>query len=114
MNQLPPESIEDLTQEALDPRALRERFGLPHPLSNFTASTGFKDNLFADIILDLISAAVWEEPESMKYKGAAWFLFESERAFTFACTEAGIDAERLRTHLQLCNQLGVEEMDKLL
>jgi hypothetical protein len=114
MNQLPPESIEDLIQEALDPKALRRRYRMSHPLSNFAASTGFEDNLFADIILDLISDTVWEEPESMRYKGATWCLLESERTFFFACHEAGIDAKKLRCHLQLCRQLGVEEMDKLL
>jgi hypothetical protein len=41
-------------------------------------------------------------------------LFESQRAFFYACTEAGIDGEKLRGHLQLCEQLSPDEMDKLL
>ena len=45
-----------------------------------------------------------KEPESARYKAAAWFLFESERAFFFACSEAGVDAEKLRSHLKLCQR----------
>jgi hypothetical protein len=41
-------------------------------------------------------------------------LFESERAFFFACSGAGIDAEKLRSHLRLGEQLGPDEMDELL
>ena len=40
---------------------------------------------------------------------ATWFLLGSEQAFYFVCSEAGIDAERLRNHLRLCEQLGAEE-----
>jgi len=43
-----------------------------------------------------------------------WFSLESERAFFFACCEAGIDAENLRNHLRLCEQLSADEMDELL
>jgi hypothetical protein len=72
---------------------------VPHPLSNF-AGPNFVDGLFADIILDFIHDTVWEGAESMRYKAACWFLLESEMAFFFACSEAGIDANRLRSHLR--------------
>jgi hypothetical protein len=34
------------------------------------------------------------------HKAAVWFLFESEHAFFVVCAEAGIDAGKLRHHLQ--------------
>src|SRR5258708_37469317 len=85
------EIIEELIDQ--DPRAVRARCGVPHPLSNF-AGPNFVDGLFADIILDFIHDTVWEGAESMRYKAACWFLLESEMAFFFACSEAGIDANR--------------------
>jgi hypothetical protein len=61
-----------------------------------------------------MSEQVRAEPGSPMHRAATWFLFESERAFFVACAEAGIDAEKLRSHLQLCQQLGPDEMGKLL
>jgi hypothetical protein len=63
-----------------------------------------KECPYADAILNFIYDTVWEEPESMRYKAACWFLMESEMAFFFACSEAGIDAERLRKHLHKCHE----------
>src|SRR5258708_35682347 len=94
--QLPPGLAELINQ---DPRVLRLKCGVPHPLSAF-AGPNFVDELFADIILEFIHDTVWEESESNAHKGAIWFLLESEQAYYFACAEAGIDAERLRKHLR--------------
>ena len=94
------QSIDELAELIdQDPRAVRIKCGVPHPLSNF-AGPNFVDGLFADIILAFIHDTVWEEPESNAHKGAMWFLLESERGYYFACAEAGIDAERLRRHLR--------------
>jgi hypothetical protein len=64
--------------------------------------------------VEYIHDTVWEEAASGGFKGAMWFLLESERAFFFVCSEAGIDAEKLRSHLRLCQQLSADEMDELL
>ncbi len=101
MNYQPLESLEDLIRESLDPGAMRRRFGLPHPLSKFGADD-FEDGVCADFILGCVHDTVMEEPESARRKGAEWFLLESKRAFFVACSEAGIDAERLRSHLRRC------------
>jgi len=102
MKHPPLESLEDLIQASLDPRALRERFGLPHPLSKFAANGTVKEGPYADAILEFVNNLTWEAPESARHRAATWFLFESERAFFVVCSEAGIDAEKLRTHLELC------------
>ena len=104
MNPRPLDSPEDLILESLDPRALRERFGLPHPLSKFAANGGVKECPYADAILEFIHDWTWEEPGSGRGRAARWFLFESEQAFFFACLEAGIDAEKLRSHLLSCQR----------
>jgi hypothetical protein len=96
--------MDDLIQESLDPKALRERFGLPHPLSNFASNGMLKEGSCADAILDFMRDAVWETPDSTKYQAARWFLLESEMTFFFACSEAGIDAEKLRNHLCKCHE----------
>jgi hypothetical protein len=93
------QELEELMSQ--DPRALRIKCGVPHPLSHF-GTVGFDDGLLADIILDFIHDTVWEEPESPRCKGAVWFLLESERAYFFACTGAGIDGSKLRSHLRKC------------
>jgi len=106
MNHRQLESLEDLIQASLDPRALRERFGLPHPLSNFAANGTVKEGPYADAILEFVNNLTWEAPESARHRAATWFLFESELAFFRACAEAGIDAEKLRSHLDLCRRSG--------
>ena len=103
----PSESLEDLILASLNPRAMRERFGLPHPLSKFAANGEVKEGPFADAILQFIHDSTLEEAESAKHGAATWFLFQSERAFFVACSEAGIDAERLRNHLR--QRLSAEE-----
>jgi len=113
MDERPLPPLEELIAEALDPRAHRISFGLPHPLSKF-GNDDFKDGPHADLLLEYVQDTVWEEPESAKFKGAMWFLLESERTFFLVCSEAGIDAEKLRNHLRLCKQLSVDEMDGLL
>ncbi len=91
-----------LLEESLDSRALRIKCGVPHPLSHF-GTVDFNDGLLADIILEFIHDTVWEEPGSPRCKGAVWFLLESERAYFFACVGAGIDGNKLRSHLRKCH-----------
>src|SRR5216684_4964940 len=98
MSQRPLESLEDLILASLDQRALRERFGLPHPLSNFAANGMVKEGPYADAILEFVNNLTCEAPGSVKHSAAMWFLFDSERAFFVACALAGIDAEKLRSH----------------
>ena len=98
--------LEDLILESLNPRAIRERFGLPHPLSKFSANGAVKEGPYADAILASIHDSTLEEAESARQRAAQWFLFESERAFFVACSEAGIDAQKLRSHLELCRSNG--------
>jgi hypothetical protein len=78
---------------------LRKRLGLPHPLDKFAAN-GVKDNVYADSILEFLNDWTFAEPDTMRSKGARWFLFESERAFPFACSECGINADKFREHLK--------------
>jgi hypothetical protein len=98
----PLDSLEELMLESLDPRGLRERFGLPHPLSKFAANGAIKEGPCADAILEFVHNLAMEEPGSPRQKMAEWFLLESDKAFFYACTEAGIDANRLRSHLVKC------------
>jgi hypothetical protein len=114
MNQHRLVSLEDLTLASLDPRALRERYGLPHPLSKFAANGAVKEGPYADAILQFIHDWTPEEPERAAHQAATWFLFQSEQAFFLVCLEAGIDAGKLRSHLQSCQQLGPDKMRKLL
>ena len=102
MSQRPLENLEELILASLNPKALRERFGLPHPLAKFAANGTVKECPYADAILGFVNALAWETPESAKHRAAMWFLFESEMAFFLACSEAGIDAEKLRRHLERC------------
>jgi len=109
----PLESPEDFLTASLDPRALRKRFGLPHPLSKFAANGEVKDNAYADAILRFLNDSTWAEPGSVRHRGAHWFLFESEKAFFVACLEAGVDAEKLRNQLLECESSGIcdEELE---
>ncbi len=106
MDERPLQSLEELILESLDQRALRERFGLPHPLSKFAANGKVNEGPYADGILAFISDWTWEAPESARHGAAQWFLFESERAFFVACAEARLDAGKLRSHLELCRRSG--------
>ena len=93
-------SLEDLTLASLDPRALRERYGLPHPLSKFAANGTVKEGPYADAILEFVNGLACGTPGSAEHRAATWFLFQSEQAFFVVCSEAGIDAVKLRNHLQ--------------
>jgi len=88
----------------IDPRAPRKSAGLQHPLAKLGSAGKFVDGLFAGIILHFINATVLEKPDSQLYKGAAWFLPKSKRAYFYVCVEAGIDAARLRGHLKSCRR----------
>ena len=83
-----------------DPNALRRKCGIAHPLWHFGIAGKFQDNFFADVILEFLHDTVWEEPHSVKWKGAVYFLVESEKAYPYACAGAGIDARKLRNHLR--------------
>jgi len=100
MDQRRLDTLEELTLASLDLRALRERFGLPHPLSKFAANGTVKEGPYADAILEFVHELTWDEPDREMHKAAVWFLFDSEHAFFVVCAEAGIDAKRLRHHLQ--------------
>src|SRR5437016_3406041 len=104
MDERPLQPLEDLILESLNPRAIT---GLPHPLSKFATDGAVKEGPYADAIIEFIKDWTCEAPESVKQRAAEWFLLESERAFIVACIEAGIDAERLRSHLRL--RLSTEE-----
>src|SRR5437660_1463447 len=69
-------------------------------LSKFATDGAFKEGPYADAITEFIMDWTCEAPESVKQRAAEWFLLESERAFIVACIEAGIDAEKLRSHLR--------------
>src|SRR6266699_952609 len=113
MDERPLQPLEELILESLNPRAIRERFGLPHPLSKFAANGMVKEGPYAEAVLQFIIDWTAEAPESVKHRAAMWFLFESERAFFVACSEAGIDAAKLRTHLLKCKlgELNDQELD---
>jgi len=83
-------------------KSCRERSGLPHPLSKFASNGAIKDGPYADAILTFMHDLTLREPESNQHKAAEWFFFDSEKAFFFACSEAGVDAEKLRSHLLWC------------
>jgi hypothetical protein len=100
MRQIPLNTLEDLLAASLDPSALRKRFGLPHPLHKFSSNGAVRENAYADAIVEFMNDAAWAEPGTMRRRAAMWFLLESERAFFLACSEAGVDAERLREHLR--------------
>ncbi len=102
MNNRPLQSLEELLIESFDLKGFRERSGLPHPLSKFAANGGVNDGPCADAILGFIHDLTLREPESNQRKAASWFLLESEKAFFVACVEAGVDAEKLRSHLLWC------------
>jgi hypothetical protein len=95
--------MEDLIQQSLDLHGLRRQFGIPHPLSKFAANGKVNDGACADAILGFIQdLKMGDDPDSAQHRAAAWFLFESEKAFFFACAQAGLDANRLRSHLVKC------------
>jgi hypothetical protein len=100
MNQHRLMNLEDLVQASLSPIALRERFGLPHPLSKFAANGSVKEGPFSDGILRFVHDLTCAAPGSAAHRAATWFLFDSEHAFFVVCAEAGIDAGKLRHHLQ--------------
>ncbi len=70
MDERPLQPLEDLILASLDPRALRERFGLPHPLSNFAVNDMVKEGPYADAILEFVNNLTWEAPESARYRAA--------------------------------------------
>src|SRR5437016_13242085 len=102
----PLQSLEELLIKSFDLnlKGLRERSGLPHPLSKFASNRAIKDGPYADAVLQFIKDLTLSEPESARRNNTAWFLLESERAFFVASLEAGVDAEKLRSHLKLCQR----------
>jgi hypothetical protein len=103
MNHRPLESLEELIQQSLDLHGLRKQLGLPHPLSKFAANGSVNDGPCADAILGFIQdLKMGDDPESAQSRAARWFLIESEKAYFYACTNAGIDGKKLRSHLVKC------------
>jgi len=103
MSQRPLESLEELIQQSLDMKGLRKRLGLPHPLSKFAANGSVNEGPCADAVLGFIQdLKMDDDPDSAQHRAAAWFLFDSEKAFFYACAQAGLDANRLRSHLVKC------------
>jgi hypothetical protein len=90
----------------------QERFRSRHPLSKFAVNGKVSDGPCAAAVLKYVQDLACTEPESGQHGAAEWFLFKSERAFFFACSEAGIDAEKLRGHLKQWQQLGPEERSR--
>src|SRR5436853_6157758 len=99
-----PLQVEELFIKSFDLKSLRERSGLPHPLSKFASNGAIKDGPCADTVLQFIKDLSLSEPESARRNNAEWFLLESEKAFLVACASAGNDAEVLRGHLKLCQR----------
>src|SRR5256885_2599279 len=95
----PLQSMEALLIKSFDLKGLRDRSGLPHPLSKFASNGAIKDGPCADTVLQFIKDLTLSEPESARRNNAEWFLFESEKAFFVACSEAGVDADKLRSNL---------------
>ena|SRR5437016_13859094 len=93
-----PLQVEELFIKSFDLKSLRERSGLPHPLSKFASNGAIKDGPCADTVLQFIKDLTLSEPESARRNNAEWFLFESEKAFFVACSEAGVDADKLRSN----------------
>ena len=86
----------------LDARA-QERLRLicpPHPLSKFSENGTINDGPCAEAVVKFVQDLACSDPGSRQHRAAEWFLFKSERAFFFACSEAGIDPEKLRSHLK--------------
>lgn len=83
-----------------------------HPLSKFAENREINDGPCAAAVLKSVQDLACTDPESEPHRAAEWFLFKSERAFFFACSEAGIDAEKLRRHLKQWQQLGPEERNR--
>jgi len=110
-NNRPLQSLEELLIESFDLKALRERSGLPHPLSKFSSNGAIKDGCYADAILTFMHDLTLREPESAQRKNAVWFLLKSDKAFFFACFEAGVDAEKLRSHLLWCQDSTIESSE---
>ena len=108
------QSMEELLTESLNPRGLRERYGLPHPLHKFALNGSVKDNTYADVVLEFLHSWNPKEPNSSVHKAAEWFLFDSEQAFFLVCSECGIDADKLRNYLLQCQRLGWKEMGRRL
>ena len=81
MNSRPLQSLEELLIESLNPRGLRERFGLPHPLSKFAANGTVKEGPYADAALQFIHDWKPSETENERNRAARWFSFENYRLF---------------------------------
>jgi hypothetical protein len=92
-------SLEDLLIKSIDRKGYLAAVGIPHPMVRFAENGCLLDIGYADAIVGFIVDTTLE-PDSDRYQTAVWFLLESEQAFFVVCSNAGIDAERLREHLR--------------
>lgn len=83
-----------------------------HALCTFAVPGGIHEGPCADFVLKCVHAFADGERDNSNYTVASWFLFESEKEYAYICREAGIDGDKLRAHLQLCEMLDPNEMDR--
>ena len=72
-NNRPLQLLEELLIKSFNLKSLRERSGLPHPLSKFASNGAIKDGCCADAVLQFIKDLTLSEPESARRNNAAWF-----------------------------------------
>jgi hypothetical protein len=77
------------TEDAILSTALRQQFGIPHPLNKFAMNGEVKDGPYADAIIGFMHDL--SEPDPMLYQAALWFSFESESAYRRACSGADMN-----------------------
>jgi hypothetical protein len=67
--------------------------------------------VLAQILLGLIQdLKMCDDPESAQHRAAAWFLFESHKAFFFACSEANVRYSLEPNEAWLCGGRGSRDL----
>jgi hypothetical protein len=74
MRHRPSKTLKDFLTASINPRDLRERFGLPHPLSKFAANGAAREGPYAEAILQFIHDLTCETPGSARHRAAMWFI----------------------------------------
>ena len=88
-----------IADSRLGRRAIRQRYGLRHPLNRFALNGTIKDEMHADVLVDSLDAIAMEPWGSLRWRSARWFLLESDVYFEY-CEAAGVDARKWRRHLR--------------